>query len=133
MELVGKVALVTGAGSGLGRAIAHRFGSEGTAVVVVDIDGSAAEETVEQMSGTATAVTADVADASDAEAMVRQAEAVFGGLDVLVNNAGGYDTPSSRTRRSSIGSERSTSTSWPSCWGFTSRCLRSSGVAAGQS
>jgi NAD(P)-dependent dehydrogenase (short-subunit alcohol dehydrogenase family) len=93
VELVGKVALVTGAGSGLGRAIAHRFGSEGTAVVVVDIDGSAAEETVEQMSGTATAVTADVADAADAEEMVRQAEAVFGGLDVLVNNAGGYDTP----------------------------------------
>jgi NAD(P)-dependent dehydrogenase (short-subunit alcohol dehydrogenase family) len=93
VELPGKVALVTGAGSGLGRAIAHRFGSEGTAVVVVDIDGSAADETVEQMSGTATAVTADVADAAHSEAMVRQAEVVFGGLDVLVNNAGGYETP----------------------------------------
>ena len=93
MELAGKVALVTGAGSGIGQAIAHRFGSEGAAVVVVDIDGAAAEETVEQLSGTATAVTADVADATDAEAIVRQAEAVFGGLDVLVNNAGGYDSP----------------------------------------
>lgn len=90
-RLEGKVALITGAGSGIGRASALRFAQEGAAVAAVDIDRDAAAATVaaiEQDGGRATAVRADVSVAADNEAMVAETEDRFGRIDVLFLNAG---------------------------------------------
>jgi len=90
-RLEGKVALITGAGSGIGRASALRFAQEGAAVAAVDIDRDAAVATVaaiEQEGGRATAVRADVSVAADNEAMVAATEDRFGRIDVLFLNAG---------------------------------------------
>jgi NAD(P)-dependent dehydrogenase (short-subunit alcohol dehydrogenase family) len=91
MRLDGKVALITGAGSGIGRAAALRFVREGAAVVAVDIDPTSAEATTDRLAGLgakAIAVRADVAAAADCEAMVAAAEERFGRLDIVFNNAG---------------------------------------------
>jgi len=91
MRLDGKVALITGAGSGIGRAAALRFVREGAAVVAVDIDPTSAEATTDQLTALgarAIAVRADVAAAADCEAMVAAAEDRFGKLDIVFNNAG---------------------------------------------
>jgi meso-butanediol dehydrogenase/(S,S)-butanediol dehydrogenase/diacetyl reductase len=89
--LNGKVAAVTGAGRGIGRAIALRLAAEGAAVLVTDIDeanvGAVAEEIVAQ-GGRAAALKVDVSKSADAEEMVREAVERFGRLDILVNNAG---------------------------------------------
>jgi len=82
-RLQGKSALVTGGGSGIGRAICIRFASEGASVVVADVVGERAEEVAVAVGGRA--VQADVTVASDVARMVETA----GGVDVLVNNAGG--------------------------------------------
>src|SRR5919204_463776 len=90
-RLADKVALITGAGSGIGREAATLFAAEGAAVVVVDIEDKGGRETVaaiEDAGGRATYVHADVAKASDAEHMVAAAEQEFGKLTVLFNNAG---------------------------------------------
>jgi len=87
----GKVALVTGAGAGIGRAIARRLAHAGAAVVVVDVDEDRGRETVgrvEASGGQAAFMLADVAVEADVRAMIAFAEQRFGGLDVLVNNAG---------------------------------------------
>ena len=81
MRLDGKVALITGAGSGIGRAAAQRFGREGAAVVAVDIDPTSAEATtdrLEALGARAIGVRADVATAEDCEEMVAVAEERFG-------------------------------------------------------
>ncbi|MBM3677322.1 MAG: SDR family oxidoreductase [Actinobacteria bacterium] len=86
----GKVAIVTGAGSGIGRASAIRLAREGASVVVADIDVGAADVTVaaiEGSSGVALAVRTDVSVESQMEALVLAAVDAYGGLDVLVNNA----------------------------------------------
>jgi NAD(P)-dependent dehydrogenase (short-subunit alcohol dehydrogenase family) len=91
MRLNGEVALITGAGSGIGRESAMLFAAEGAAVIAVDVNLPAAEATVAMVQaagGKALAVKADVSKASDCEAMVAVAEKEFGKLTVLFNNAG---------------------------------------------
>lgn len=91
MRLEGKVAVVTGAASGFGEAISQRFAAEGAAVVVADMNADGAAKVSDGIidgGGRAVAITADVTQADDAEAMVQAAVSGFGGLDILVNNAG---------------------------------------------
>jgi NAD(P)-dependent dehydrogenase (short-subunit alcohol dehydrogenase family) len=91
MRLDGRTALITGAGSGIGRESAVLFAAEGAAIVVVDIEDKAGCETVaaiERAAGRAVYVHADVAKAADSARMVATAEKEFGKLDVLFNNAG---------------------------------------------
>ncbi|MFD3532171.1 SDR family NAD(P)-dependent oxidoreductase [Streptomyces sp. NPDC058664] len=86
-----RTVLVTGGGSGLGRAIALAFAAEGAKVVVAGRTAEPLEETValiEAAGGTAAAVTADVSGAESTRELVRRAVELFGGLDVAVNNAG---------------------------------------------
>jgi 3-oxoacyl-[acyl-carrier protein] reductase len=91
MRLDGKVALITGAGSGIGRASARLFAREGARVAVVDLDGDRAKETareIEQAGGQALALAADVSRAADNEAAVRETVARWTRLDVFFANAG---------------------------------------------
>ncbi len=89
-RLDGKVAIVTGGGGGIGGASARALAREGAAVLVVDVDAAAAAATVETVTGaggTAAAYRADLSDEAQAEAAVAEATSLFGGLDVLHNNA----------------------------------------------
>lgn len=91
MRLQGKVAVVTGGGSGFGEGIAKLFASEGGRVVVADINGEAAQAVAAQIDGAGGAgvsIRADVTDKADVAAMMRAALDSYGRLDVLVNNAG---------------------------------------------
>jgi 3-oxoacyl-[acyl-carrier protein] reductase len=90
MKLTDRVALVTGGGSGLGRAIALLFAEEGARVVVNDVRLEGAEKTVSEMKGPAggRAIQADVADSAQVTAMFSTIERELGALDILVNNAG---------------------------------------------
>ncbi len=95
----GKIALITGAGHGIGRASAERFAAEGATVIVVDIDPTTAGETADAMraaGSTAHAIAADVADPDAVESMTKEALRGFGRIDVLHNNAGRL-TPGSVT------------------------------------
>ena len=100
-RLDGKVCLITGAGSGIGRATALLFAAEGASVAVADIDPAAAAETVRQIqeaeaaaaaadgpSGSSRGFTVDVTDPADCEALASDVIAAFGRIDVLFNNAG---------------------------------------------
>jgi rhamnulose-1-phosphate aldolase/alcohol dehydrogenase len=88
--LASRVAFVTGAGSGIGRAIALRLAAEGACVVVADRDADSARVVAEEIGGTdvAVAVTADVTDAAAVAAALRATSLAFGGVDLVVNNAG---------------------------------------------
>ncbi|MEZ6103300.1 MAG: glucose 1-dehydrogenase [Pirellulaceae bacterium] len=95
MRLPDKVALITGASSGIGRESALLFAAEGGAVVAVDVNDRGGQETVEmvrQQGGRAVYVHADVSVASDCQKMVEEAEAAFGKLNILFNNAGIMDS-----------------------------------------
>jgi NAD(P)-dependent dehydrogenase (short-subunit alcohol dehydrogenase family) len=90
-RLAGKVACITGAGRGMGRAAAELFAAEGAAVVVADADETAGAETVAAITaagGRAAFVATDVADAASVAQMVEVTTSTFGGLHVLYNNAG---------------------------------------------
>src|SRR5438094_111374 len=91
MELEGKVAIVTGAAQGIGRAIAETLAGNGADVAVVDLDASRAMETVKAITDRGRrglAVKANVAEWADVQGMVNQVLAELGHLDILVNNAG---------------------------------------------
>lgn len=89
-RLAGKVAFITGAGRGIGRAIAERFAAEGASVVIAELDAERAQPALEAIAGKggeATAVACDLSDIRQAEAAVAQTVSQFGGLDIVVNNA----------------------------------------------
>src|ERR671914_1430551 len=85
-RLDGKVAVITGAASGIGREAARRFAEEGAGVCVVDLADEPGEETTAEVDGLY--VHADVTDPDDVQRMYREAAERFGGIDVLFNNAG---------------------------------------------
>ncbi len=87
-RLDGKVAVITGAGGGMGREAALLFAEEGARVCVADVNGEAAEETVALSPGDAFAAAVDVADEEQVASMYAQTAERFGGVDVLYNNAG---------------------------------------------
>lgn len=87
-RLTGKVAVITGAGSGFGEGMAKRFAEEGARVVVADLNGEAAARVAGEIGASAVAVTADVTVRADVDRMVTAACEGFGRLDILINNAG---------------------------------------------
>lgn len=87
-RLDSKITIVTGAGAGIGRAIAHTCAAEGAVVVVTDLDAKAAQTVAEELGPPATWYAVDVADKASVDAMVAGAHAAYGRIDVLVNNAG---------------------------------------------
>jgi NAD(P)-dependent dehydrogenase (short-subunit alcohol dehydrogenase family) len=88
MRLDGRVALITGGGSGMGKVAAELFAREGARVVLTDVADEAGEAAAAGIGGDAAYVHADVSNETDADAMVRAAVDRFGGLDILYNNAG---------------------------------------------
>ena len=92
MELKGKIALVTGAGSGLGLATARAFAREGASVMINDLREEVARKAAASLPGRHGAVGGDVSKEPDVEAMVKAALETFGRIDILVNNAGVPDS-----------------------------------------
>ena len=95
MNLEGKVALITGGGSGIGRATAIRFAQEGARLVISDVDENGLESTIQELAkiyavpdGAVTTVIGDVSSRQDVEKMVEAATGQYGRLDILINNAG---------------------------------------------
>ena len=86
MRLNGKSAIITGAGSGFGAGMAKKLIAEGAQVLVVDMNANAAKAVAAELGAVACA--ANVADAADVKAMIAQAMAAFGKIDIVINNAG---------------------------------------------
>jgi 3-oxoacyl-[acyl-carrier protein] reductase len=112
MKLQDRIALVTGGGSGIGRAIALRFAQEGAHVVVNDLKREAAQKTVDELGpGRGRAIGADVSDSAQVRTMFAEVEREYGGrLDVLVNNAGIAGSSSERERLARVAEARVTET-----------------------
>jgi 2-hydroxycyclohexanecarboxyl-CoA dehydrogenase len=83
-----KIAIVTGAGRGIGRAVAEKLADEGATVVATDVDEATAKDTAAALGGDALGLVTDVADRGSVDAMVAAVQERFGRIDVLVNNAG---------------------------------------------
>lgn len=98
-DFAGKVVLVTGGGSGMGRAMIREFSSRGATAVAVDIDQDAAQRTIDELAGPGTAYRVDVSSPEQTAGLVADVEAEFGRIDVLCNNAGVLDdyTPAADT------------------------------------
>jgi 3-oxoacyl-[acyl-carrier protein] reductase len=88
MRLANKVALVTGAASGFGKAIAETYAREGAKVAVVDINAAAAKEVARAIGNNAVAIACDVSRKADVDAAAAETVSAFGAIDILVNNAG---------------------------------------------
>jgi 3-oxoacyl-[acyl-carrier protein] reductase len=88
MRLEGKTALVTGAGSGIGKCIAETYARQGARVAVVDLNADAAKEAARSIGNTAIALRCDVTKKADVDSTVAETLSAFGKLDILVNNAG---------------------------------------------
>ena len=88
MQLKNKVAIITGAASGIGRDIAHRFAEEGAKVGIADLDRDKAEITAKEIGSNAIAVGMNVADEEQVEAGIKKVITAFGGVDILISNAG---------------------------------------------
>jgi 3-oxoacyl-[acyl-carrier protein] reductase len=88
MRLKDKIAIVTGAGSGMGEAIAHTYAREGARVAVLDVNEQAANKVASAIGAAALAVACDVTDKADIVRAVEMTEKKFGSTDILVNNAG---------------------------------------------
>ena len=94
MKLSGKTAIVTGAGSGMGRAIARLFAKEGARVVAFDMNEDSVQAVVEEMKtggGDVVGIAGNVTNQSDIDRLVDTAKETFGSVDILVNNAGIMD------------------------------------------
>jgi 3-oxoacyl-[acyl-carrier protein] reductase len=88
MKLTDKVAIVTGGASGFGKAICELYATEGAKVVVADINGQGAREVAKGIGKQAHHLAVDVANKKEVDAMIAEAVRTFGGLDIMVNNAG---------------------------------------------
>jgi len=88
MRLDGKTALVTGAGSGIGKCIAETYAREGARVALADLNGEAAKSAARSIGNNAIALRVDVSKKADIDGVVGETVAAFGALDILVNNAG---------------------------------------------
>ena len=87
LDLSGKVAIVTGAASGMGRETARYFAAAGAAVVCADMNGAGAETIAAELGGKSIPVTVDVSDEASVMGMMERVKSAFGRLDILVNNA----------------------------------------------
>ena len=88
MRLRDKTAMITGAASGFGKAMAERFAEEGAEVAIVDLNGEGARSVADAIGQAATAVTCDVSKAEDVNAAIESTIAAFGKIDIVINNAG---------------------------------------------
>src|SRR5512136_2470586 len=98
MRLIDKIAIITGAGSGIGRATAYLFAKEGAKVVIADIDDAGGEETaasIKASGGNAIFVHTDVSIAPEVESLIKTTKASFGRIDIVVNNAAMEQKPTS--------------------------------------
>lgn len=87
-KLDGKIAVITGGGSGIGKAIAHRFAEQGATVVLAARDKARLEAAASEIGGAASAISCDVSDETQVEALFAQVDKQHGPVDILVNNAG---------------------------------------------
>ncbi|WP_438960027.1 SDR family oxidoreductase [Nereida sp.] len=93
MRLAGKTAIVTGGASGFGAGIVRKFVAEGARVMIADLNTDLARETAEQIGGNVEVIHCNVANYASVQAMVEAAQAVFGRIDILINNAGTTHLP----------------------------------------